>query len=122
MVAEPICNDSASERFKDNFEGDQKGLDASNYASRSLDKFDDPKVKENLVYSAEDLNETLKSVEDEEQENTIVNTYFEREIDNEMADVLKTSWSNSGVESVRDVYKRACNIHCPRRALIKLKW
>ena len=30
--------------------------------------------------------------------------------------------STKGREAVRDVYKRACIVHCPKKAVIKLKW
>ncbi|XP_059091219.1 uncharacterized protein LOC131886822 [Tigriopus californicus] len=43
-------------------------------------------------------------------------------IDNEMSLVLKTSWENQGKQAVRDIYKRACIVHCRKKALIKMKW
>ena len=126
MVAEPIPDTSASqeasERFEQNYEGKENECNKKDDIEENLNNSEAFKVNENLVYSAEDLNETPKIAEEEEIDNTVVNTFFEREIDNEMTDVLKTSWTSTGVESIRDVYKRACIIHCPRRALIKLKW
>ena len=47
----------------------------------------------------------------------------EKEVDDEMASVCKTTWSNlEGQEAVKSVFKRACYIHCPHKALIHMKF
>jgi tetratricopeptide (TPR) repeat protein len=43
-------------------------------------------------------------------------------IDSEMKSVLKTPADVRGREAVRDVYWRACKVHCTKKAAIKLKW
>lgn len=43
-------------------------------------------------------------------------------VDSEMSGVLKTSYDGSGRQAVRDVYHRACVVHCPKRVLVKLAW
>ena len=48
-----------------------------------------------------------------------VDKVFEKEIEMEMKDVLKTSWSAKGRDAVRDVFKRACVVHCPNKAMIR---
>ncbi len=47
--------------------------------------------------------------------------FHQRAIDREMNDVTKTA-HHDGREAVRDVYKRVCIVHCPKKAMIKLKW
>jgi len=46
------------------------------------------------------------------------------DVDQEMMSVVVSSaWLNkTGWEAVRDVYKRACIVHCPRKAVIRMKW
>ena len=41
-----------------------------------------------------------------------------------MEGVCKTNWSlgGQGLQPVRDVYHRACVVHCPKKALVKMKW
>ncbi len=51
--------------------------------------------------------------------------FHQKAINMEMSDVTKTPLqqeSTKGREAVRDVYKRACIVHCPKKAVIKLKW
>ena len=37
--------------------------------------------------------------------------------------VNSSAWlSKRGWEAVRDAYKRACLVHCPKRAVIRMKW
>ena len=38
--------------------------------------------------------------------------------------MCKTNWSlgGQGLQPVRDVYHRACVVHCPKKALVKMKW
>ena len=43
-------------------------------------------------------------------------------IDNEMSMVCKTSWESKGRQAVRDVYNRACLVHCQKKAMIRLRW
>ena len=43
-------------------------------------------------------------------------------VDSEMALVPKTSWESKGREAVREVYRRACLVHCTKKAMIKLRW
>lgn len=43
-------------------------------------------------------------------------------IDSEMSLVCKTSWEGKGRQAVRDVYNRACLVHCQRKAMIRLRW
>ena len=45
-------------------------------------------------------------------------------VNTEMEDVVVSSSfrSSFGWDAVRDVYKRACIVHCPRKAVIRLKW
>ena len=51
-----------------------------------------------------------------------VDQVFEKEVEFEMKDVCKTSWLHQGRDAVRDVFNRACLVHCPNKALIRLKW
>lgn len=47
----------------------------------------------------------------------------ENAIATEMSNVCKTSWSNlEGQDSVRNVFKRGCYIHCPNKALIFMRF
>ena len=37
--------------------------------------------------------------------------------------VISSAWlEKRGWKAVRDVYKRACIVHCPRKAVIRMKW
>ena len=113
MVGEPILE--IHESNKSNNESDATDIP-------SVDR-DDSTLNRNIVYSKEDLHPTQTStMEDDSSDHAVINTAFEKEIESEMTDVLKTSWTHSGVDSIRDVYNRACVVHCPKRALIKLKW
>ena len=49
---------------------------------------------------------------------------FASDVDREMQTVVNSSlWmEKKGWEAVRDVYKRACIVHCPRKAVIRMKW
>ena len=112
MVGEPISDFSKSKTCENKSETtDEAKANEENLI-----------LNENIVYSKEDLHPNRSSIAEEDMEHAVINTAFEKEIESEMTDVLKTSWTHSGVDSVRDVYKRACVVHCPRRALIKLKW
>ena len=43
-------------------------------------------------------------------------------VDSEMSLVPKTSWESKGRQAVREVYRRACLVHCTKKAMIKLRW
>ena len=43
-------------------------------------------------------------------------------VDSEMSLVPKTSWESKGRAAVREVYRRACLVHCTKKAMIKLRW
>jgi hypothetical protein len=62
---------------------------------------------------------TEKTDENDVEMNDDVDKVFEKEIAMEMKDVLKTSWSAKGRDAVRDVFKRACVVHCPNKAMIR---
>ena len=64
----------------------------------------------------------MKETEDEEKGKDDVDKVFEKEIEMEMSEVLKTSWSGQGRDAVRDVFNRACLVHCPNKAMIRMKW
>lgn len=88
--------------------------------------------------SEKDKEEEKKKMAKEDDENKTTNTTEQQTtqdaskpsecesaqdmINNEMSLVLKTSWDNQGKQAVRDIYKRACIVHCRKKALIKMKW
>jgi hypothetical protein len=47
--------------------------------------------------------------------------FFLKDIESEMSTVvISSAWlEKRGWEAVRDVYKRACIVHCPKRAVIR---
>ena len=51
-----------------------------------------------------------------------VDHVFEKEVELDLKGVCKTSWMNQGRDAVRDVFNRACLVHCPNKALIRMKW
>jgi tetratricopeptide (TPR) repeat protein len=51
-----------------------------------------------------------------------VDKAFQKEIETEMSDVCKTSWFGHGRDAVRDVFRRACLVHCPNKAMVRMKW
>lgn len=120
MVGEAISDSVESNKLKSNETDNLMEETSSTIATTHTQE--DCKINQNIVYSQEDLHPTTASALETESENIVIDTAFEKEIESEMTDVLKTSWTHSGVESVRDVYRRACVVHCPKRALIKLKW
>ena len=123
MVGESIPDPSKSIKSTNQDSSEEINVEEkSNGNDKSYLHEEGTKIDENVVYSKEDLHPTTSVAEDDGADHTVINTAFEKEIESELTDVLKTSWTHSGVESVRDVYKRACIVHCPRRALIKLKW
>ncbi len=75
----------------------------------------------NEIMVAEEIPEQKESKESDSK--APEKTSEEKEIDDEMASVCKTTWSGQeGQEAVRNVYKRACFVHCPNRAMIHLKF
>lgn len=73
--------------------------------------------------SSEDADDDGKDVADEKAANVDdVDHVFAKEVEFEMRDVCKTSWMNQGREAVRDVFNRACLVHCPNKAMIRMKW
>jgi hypothetical protein len=51
-------------------------------------------------------------------------TNYSAAVAGEMEDVVVSSaWQEArGWEAVRDVYRRACIVHCPRKAVVRMKW
>ena len=77
-----------------------------------------PTDKEKEMPTEKELTTNKENVDDVEM-NDEVDKVFEKEIEMEMKDVLKTSWSANGRDAVRDVFKRACVVHCPNKAMIR---
>ena len=77
-----------------------------------------PTDKEKEMPTEKELTTNKENVDDVEM-NDEVDKVFEKEIEMEMKDVLKTSWSAKGRDAVRDVFKRACVVHCPNKAMIR---
>ena len=63
---------------------------------------------------------------DEEEANEALDssTNYSKPVADEMEGVVVSSaWQEAtGWEAVRDVYRRACVVHCPRKAVIRMKW
>merc|ERR1719370_1400469 len=63
---------------------------------------------------------------DEEEANEALDssTNYSKPVADEMEGVVASSaWQEAtGWEAVRDVYRRACVVHCPRKAVIRMKW
>merc|ERR1719209_1853296 len=61
-----------------------------------------------------------KNEEDEGNEELDSTTNYSKPVDDEMEGVVVSSaWQEAtGWEAVRDVYRRACVVHCPRKAVI----
>ena len=79
-----------------------------------------PTDKEKEMPTEKELTTNKENVDDKDVEmNDEVDKVFEKEIEMEMKDVLKTSWSAKGRDAVRDVFKRACVVHCPNKAMIR---
>lgn len=51
-----------------------------------------------------------------------VDKVFEKEIELEMSDVYKTARLTEGRDAVRDAFRRASLVHCPNKAMIRMKW
>jgi hypothetical protein len=66
-------------------------------------------------------NVEVEDVKDKEEE-APAKTDQQNKIDSEMSLVPKTSWESKGRQAVRDVYRRACLVHCTKKAMIKLRW
>ena len=88
-----------------------------------------PKEKENVEEKVEEQTEEKETKPDNGDAETkdvenkdIVDEVFEKEIEIEMSDVLKTSLLGQGRDAVRDVFNRACLVHCPNKAMIRMKW
>ena len=69
--------------------------------------------------------ETVSNHEEEEENEALDSTTnYSKPVDDEMEGVVVSSaWQEAtGWEAVRDVYRRACVVHCPRKAVIRMKW
>ena len=80
-----------------------------------------PTDKEKEIPTDKEKETPTENVVDNDVEMTDdVDKVFEKEIEMEMKDILKTSSSAKGRDAVRDVFKRACLVHCPNKAMIRL--
>merc|ERR1719447_2581172 len=74
----------------------------------------------------EGANEREEGNNDEEEANEALDssTNYSKPVADEMEGVVVSSaWQEAtGWEAVRDVYRRACVVHCPRKAVIRMKW
>ncbi|CAB4053989.1 PRPF39 [Lepeophtheirus salmonis] len=83
----------------------------------------DTKSRENCLPTETDTLDNISTSLSCDDRIDEISKAFQKEIEAEMSTVLKTSWSNDiNYEAVRSVYKRACHIHCPSKALVQLKW
>ena len=86
-----------------------------------------PKEKEKVEEKEKEkekerIEEKEKTETDNGENADIDDKVFEKEIEIEMSDVLKTNWLGQGRDAVRDVFNRACLVHCPNKAMIRMKW
>lgn len=145
MVAEEIPEKSKEEESKAE---EEKGEPSDKTEDETTNKTDDDKAEDEATEKMEDsevchqngkaesednsgfpavpmdseLSHSGDNVENGESVNDDTND--ERNVEREMMSVVNSSaWlEKRGWEAVRDVYKRACIVHCPRKAVIRMKW
>ena len=119
MVAEEIPSSEVTKKSSDDKGKDSEiknGVEEKeNQENRSLEE--EAQLEEPEKEPFEKNTEVTEN--DKDQQNA---EFHQQAIDKEMFDVLKTSSNLKEVEAVRDIYKRACIIHCAKKAMIHLRW
>jgi len=131
MRAEPIAPAAADEpkekkkekvkevvedpKDDEGYEDEEKDEEMETDESEKMTEGDEAEKKEGEA--EEEKEDGAKEKEPEKKEYT-------DNVDQEMALVVNSSaWlEKRGWEAVRDVYKRAAVVHCPKRAVIRMKW
>ncbi|XP_023326591.1 uncharacterized protein LOC111700016 [Eurytemora carolleeae] len=92
-------------------------------ADEGFEKDGDKENENNENKENEETDKDEKAEGEKEGSEKETKTYS-NDIDAEMSMVvISSAWMEKrGWEAVRDVYKRACIVHCPKRAVIKMKW